>query len=119
MVNIEGFCGEAAGILQLIGWILTIFKIAIPILVIAFGIFDFGKAVTAADDKEIKKSVKSLMWRAIAGVVIFFIPTIVMWIFRAVSSYKTMEDSVSFKNCETCVLRPWACDTSTVEREAD
>ena len=116
MVNIEGFCGEAAGILQLIGWTLTIFKIAIPILVIALGIFDFGKAVTAAKDDEIKKSVKSLMWRAISGVVIFFIPTIVMWIFRSISTYRSMEQSVSFDNCEACVLRPWDCDTSAVER---
>ena len=119
MVDVSTFCSEAAGILQLIGWVLTIFKIAIPILVIAFGIFDFGKAVTAAKDDEIKKSVKSLLWRAIAGVIIFFIPTIVMWIFRAVSSFRSMENSMNFKNCEACVLSPWNCDTSAVERASD
>ena len=118
MVDVSSFCAEAAGILQLVGWILTIFKIAIPVLVIVYGIFDFGKAVTAAKDEEIKKAVKSLMWRAIAGVIIFFVPTIVMWVFRAVSTYRSMENSVNFKNCETCVLRPWDCDTSTVERNS-
>ena len=116
MVDISTFCNEAAGILQLVGWILTIFKIAIPILVIFFGIFDFGKAVTAAKDDEIKKSVKSLMWRAISGVVIFFIPTIVMWVFRAVSTYRNMENSMNFKNCEVCVLKPWDCNTAAAER---
>ncbi len=112
MIDISSFCVEASGILQLIGWILTIFKIAIPLLVIIYGIFDFGKAVTAGKDEEIKKSVKSLMWRAISGVVIFFVPTIVMWVFRAVSVYNEVEQGTndSFKYCETCVLSPWKCN---------
>lgn len=111
-INVEGFCSEAAGILQIFGWVLTIFKIAIPLLVIIYGIFDFGKAVTAGKDEEIKKSVKSLMWRAIAGIVIFFVPTIVMWIFGAISEYNKVASGTrdNFKYCETCVLRPWECN---------
>ena len=56
-IDVSNFCSEASGILQLVGWILTVFKIAIPLLIIVYGIFDFGKAVTAAKDDEIKKSV--------------------------------------------------------------
>ena len=110
-IDVSNFCSEASGILQLVGWILTVFKIAIPLLIIAYGIFDFGKAVTAAKDDEIKKSVKSLMWRAIAGIVIFFIPSIVMFIFGAVSNYSSerngLEESMDFNVCEACILRPW------------
>ncbi len=112
MVDITNFCYGAAGILQLIGWVLTIFKIAIPLLIIIYGVLDFGKTVTAAKDDEIKKSVKSLMWRAVAGIAIFFIPTFVMWLFRAVGSYKNMESGVNFRNFEDFLLRPFRCYTS-------
>ena len=112
-MNMSGFCSNAAGILQSVGWVLTVFKIAIPLLVIAYGIFDFGKAVTAAKDDEIKKSVKSLMMRAIAGVIIFFIPTLIMWLFGAINAYNdaTSGAAKDFKLCRTCVLTPWNCSS--------
>lgn len=115
-INMSNFCHNISGLLQIVGWVLTIFKIAIPLLIIAFGIFDFGKAVTAAKDDEIKKSVKSLMWRAIAGIAIFFIPSIVMFIFRAVNNYSDLEKEINdFSVCEDCILAPWkdSCSEST------
>ena len=113
-VDISGFCSEAAEILEFVGWVLFIFKIAIPLLIIAFGIFDFGKAVTAGKDDEIKKSVKTLMYRAIAGIVIFFVPTIVLWLFGAVSKYRNLmaEEDIGYSVCEDCILRPWKCQTN-------
>ncbi len=110
-MDMSNFCSEASGILQVVGWVLTIFKIAIPLLIIAFGIFDFGKAVTAAKDDEIKKSAKSLMWRAIAGIIIFFIPSIILWVFGAISEYSSARDdsNINFNTCKNCVLTPWNC----------
>jgi amino acid transporter len=109
-MDVSGVCSGAAGLLQFVGYILTIFKIAIPLIIIALGIFDFGKAVTAAKDDEIKKSVKSLIMRAIAGVVIFFIPSIVMMIFDAVNNYSELTENNDFNVCEACVLKPWTND---------
>lgn len=106
-INIGEFCTEAAGILQFVGYALTIIKIAIPLIIIAYGILDFGKAVTASKDDEIKTSAKRLLWRAIAGVVIFFIPSIVLWLFGTISQYTTGKDG--FGNCETCILNPKSC----------
>lgn len=110
LFSMEEFCSETATIMQFIGYIITIIKIAIPILIIAFGILDLGKAVVSSDDSQIKKSAKSLMWRAIAGVFIFFIPSIVLWLFGAIDQYKDNNDQ--FSNCTTCLLKPNECHPS-------
>lgn len=109
MVDVSGFCNEAKDILQFVGWILTFFKVAIPVIIIALGMFDFGKAVVASKDDEIKKQTTRLLYRAIAGIVIFFIPTLIMWIFNAVGSYSTEKEQAEFGVCQTCVLEPWNC----------
>ncbi len=107
--GIESFCTSAKDILSFAGWILTIFKIAIPLLIIAYGMLDFGKAVVASKDDEIKKSAKSLGMRAIAGVIIFFIPSIVLWLFSTISDYSSAEEAGNFDVCRNCLLSPWKC----------
>lgn len=95
---------------QVIGWVLWIFKIIIPILIIVFGMLDLGKAVVASKDDEIKKAMKSLAMRAIAGVVIFFIPSLVGLIFSMVSSWQSdTELQAQYKNCKTCITSPSSC----------
>ena len=81
-MNVTGFCDQASDVLGFIGWILTVFKIAIPLLIIGYGMFDLGKAVVGSKDDDIKVASKRLMYRAIAGVLIFFVPTVVMWLYR-------------------------------------
>jgi len=109
--SINAFCEETSDILQFIGYIVTIIKIAIPLLIIILGIIDFGKAVVAAKDDKMKDSAKSLGRRLIAGVVIFFIPSIVLWLFGQVAGYKDTKDGEKdgFKICEDCILTPWDC----------
>lgn len=80
-------CTTLAPVWQIIGWVLWVFKIVIPIVIIIFGVIDLGKAVVASKDDEIKKSVKSLVMRAVAGIVIFFIPTLVGAIFSLVGEF--------------------------------
>ncbi len=108
--NITDFCNEMQDILQIIGWILLIFKIAIPILIIALGMFDFGKAVVAEKEDEVKKQAKRLIFRIIAGIVIFLIPNIVLFIFRMIGQYNedrgTDGDNQGFSICENCILHP-------------
>ena len=103
--NVEEFCTQLKSVVQIVGYILLVFKIAIPLLIIALGIFDFGKAVIAEKEDEIKKQTKRLIYRVIAGIVIFFIPHLVLWIFGAfVDDYSS--EAESFKTCENCFLYP-------------
>lgn len=107
-MDLSTVCTEMKDVIQIIGYILLVFKIAIPLLIIGLGVFDFGKAVVADKDDEIKKQTKRLLYRVIAGIVIFLIPTIILWIFRLfVREYE--EQAEDFKVCETCFLNPNNC----------
>ena len=110
----SSLCTEAKDVLAFAGWILTFFKIAIPLLIIGLGMFDFGKAVVSSKDDEIKKSAKTLMYRAIAGVIIFFVPTLVLWLFSTVRGFNSAENNVEdFNICRDCILTPWDCPKNT------
>ena len=53
------------------------------------------------------------MYRAIAGVVIFFVPTLVLWLFGTVRGFSSAQDKVDFETCEKCILTPWDCPKNT------
>lgn len=108
--DVAEFCTKASEILQFAGWVLTFFKVAIPLVIIALGMFDFGKAVVASKDDEIKAQTKRLIYRAIAGVVIFFIPSMVLWLFSVVGDYGKADEEAGFSVCRQCVLTPWGSD---------
>lgn len=105
-VDITQFCSKMKEILQLVGYVITIFKVAIPLIIVAMGMFDFGKAVVAEKEDEIKKQTKRLLMRVVAGIVIFFIPTIVLFIFEQIGGYSTEKEQASFQVCENCLLHP-------------
>jgi len=103
-------CSDLWQIWQIIGWVLWVFKIVIPILIILFGMIDLGKAVVASKDDEIKKAIKSLAMRAVAGIVIFFIPTLVSTIFKLVDGFQEIKGE--YDVCASCVSHPGDCGTS-------
>lgn len=100
------FCTETANLWQIVGWVLLVFKIIIPILLIVFGMLDLGKAVVASKDDEIKKAGKSLGFRAASAIVIFLIPTIIGFIMGFVSDFKSSGAKTDFDICQKCIVRP-------------
>jgi len=111
IADATNFCGESANIWQFIGWILFVFKIAIPILLIVLGMIDLGKAVVGSKEDEIKKSTTSLVKRAVAGVIIFFIPTIISVIFGLV------DNNENWLVCRSCVSNPGGNECSNAQDE--
>ena len=109
MASQPGICSDLTEIWQVVGWVLWVFKIVIPIIIIIFGIIDLGKAVVASKDDEIKKSIKSLVMRAVAGVVIFFIPTLIGVIFGIVDDFADPEVQGEYDICATCISDPANC----------
>lgn len=87
-------------IVNLLHTIITGIKIVVPILLIIWGMFDLGKAVIAQKEDEIKKGQQTFMKRAIAAVIVFFIPTIVDLIVQLVGS----NDESSIKSCIEAIL---------------
>ena len=106
LIMAPSICSDLAPVWQIIGWVLWVFKIVIPIVIIVFGMIDLGKAVVASKDDEIKKSVKSLVMRAIAGIIIFFIPTLVGAIFGLVGQFRSEEYEAEYNICKECITHP-------------
>lgn len=107
---ILGFCADSAKIWNLLGYVVTIIKIVIPVILIVLGMVDLGKAVVASDDKAISKSVNQLLHRFIAAIVVFFIPTIVSAIFNALAVMSDSEKA-DYNVCVQCITGG-GCDTS-------
>lgn len=100
-------CTRLKSPLMFIGHMVVIFKIVIPILLIIFGAIDFFRSVTSGKEDELKKSAKSFAFRAIAAVIIFFLPTIVSFIFSFIDSWAGIEGD--FNACQKCVFRVGEC----------
>lgn len=61
--------------------VVNVIKIAIPIMLIVFGLIDLGKATIAQKDDEIKKAQTTFVKRIIAAVLVFFVVAIVQLVF--------------------------------------
>ena len=73
-------CSDLWEIWQIIGWVLWIFKIVIPIIIILFGMIDLGKAVMGSKEDEIKKAQSTFIKRLMAAALVFFVITIVQFL---------------------------------------
>lgn len=103
------YCTGLRSTFVFIGHLIRLAKILIPIIVIIFGMLDFFKAVTGAKDDEIKKSAKSLLFRALAGVCIFFLPAVIDFIFGLVDGWSNSEYESGYQDCFKCVWDVGSC----------
>jgi len=61
-------------------------KIVVPLLVIGLSTFDFIKAITGKDDKDMKKAFHKLLKRLALAVVFFFLPTLLNFLLDLVGT---------------------------------
>lgn len=80
--------------------IVNILKIAIPIMVIIFGLIDLGKAVMAQKEDDIKKNQGLLIKRVIVAVFVFFVVAIVQFVVGIVGG----SDSDNITSCINCFI---------------
>lgn len=99
-----GFCANTANIWQLVGIGFLIFRIVIPIILIILGAKDLGQAVISNDEKEVSKSAKKFGMRVVAAVAVFFIPTLVGYVFTLIGEFSDAKDD--YKICSTCITKP-------------
>ena len=98
----QTFCETTAPLWGLLGIAITAIKVVIPIILIVMGMLDMGKAVTSGKDDEVKKQLKVFLFRAIAAILVFFVPTIVGMIMQAVNSATKSDatkDTCGYKDC--------------------
>ena len=98
----------------MVSTIVLIIKIAVPILLIIFGMLDLGKAVVASKEDEIKKGQQMFIKRAIAAVIVFFVIQIVQLLIRFVSG-----NDNSVAQCFNCFIHgessSTACESTSAE----
>ena len=88
-------CGYLdADLVTFIHNIIVVIKIAVPIILVIFGMLDLAKGVVAGKEDEIKKGQQVFIKRLIAAALVFFVITIVQLVMGLISS----EDN-SFWNC--------------------
>lgn len=94
-------CGDQGigPILEFVGVFVTILKWAIPAALIIFGTIDLGKAVIAQEEKKIKEAYGTLVKRAVAALIVFFLPGIVVFLVNQFSTTGTQVGG----NATTCV----------------
>lgn len=93
--------------LKYVGWILTAAKVIIPILIIIFGAIDFFKVMISNKSDEIPKAIQALVFRVIAGVVIFFIPAMIHFLFALIDDWNDYQSNYS--ECTKCLYDPKSC----------
>ncbi len=99
---------------ELIGYINTgmnIIRIGVPILLIVLIIYDLATAVFAGDEKKVSNARSKIIKRIIIAVAIFFVPTIINFIFgTVVSGFSDYQND--YEICLNCLTDPNSCDTS-------
>lgn len=93
----------------LVSTAVLIIKIAVPILLIFFGMLDLGKAVVASKEDEIKKGQQMFVKRVISAVIVFFVIQIVQIIVNFVSK----DNSVS--RCFNCFVNGQINSTGCID----
>ena len=78
--------------------IIVVIKIAVPILLVIFGMLDLGKAVIAQKEDEIKKGQQMFIKRAISAAIIFFVISVV----QLLVSFVAGDEGIM--NCASCFI---------------
>lgn len=102
------FCDDKAvlKIFRMAGTVFAIIKILVPVLLIIMATIEVGKATLSGDEKDIKKAGTASAKKAIAAVIIFFLPIIIEVVLNLIPSYKANEyydsDDTSGSNFSKC-----------------
>lgn len=80
--------------------IVDLLKIGVPVLLIIFGMLDFGKAVMAQKEDEIKKNQTLFVKRLLSAALVFFVFIIVELLFNIVAK----DEDSGIWNCVNCFI---------------
>ncbi len=77
---------QLEGVIAIAGFVLKVIQYAAPIILIIWGSIDLIRAITAGKEEEIKKKQGILIKRAIAAVILFFVPLLVSTLLGLIGS---------------------------------
>lgn len=105
-------CQDFAKTIRIGGYLILLVKVLLPLIIIVKSSLNLISVVTNGQPEELKKKSNQMVTSLIAGIIIFFVPTIVYTIFGFVSKYNDgiTEDS---KICVACVFEPFSTECNT------
>lgn len=114
LINVSKNCGVAdfskdynvMNTVRFAGYIIFFLEIAIPLIIIIVGTVDLGKAVISGDDKAVKDASTSIIKRIVAGIIIFFIPTVISLTTSAITSFTPVKSK--YERLNSCLYHPFS-----------
>ena len=91
--------------------VILVIQIAVPIILVIFGMIDLMKAVIAGKEDEIKKNQMVFVKRLIAAAIVFFVFVIVKMLISFVA-----DDSKNLINCANCFINGTGSGSSCTTR---
>ena len=89
-------------LVQIVALVVTLLKIAIPIILVIFGMIDLAKAVMSNDEKEMKGAQTKLIKRVIYAIAVFLVFSIVQLLVGVLGESTTGDSNVS--GCLNCFI---------------
>ena len=89
---------------NLVATIIRLIKIAVPVLLIIFGMIDFAKSVVAKNEDDVKKFRKQFISRVVSAIIVFVIVFVVQFAVNLISSVEdtTNEDGQTISDIWSC-----------------
>ena len=103
-INYDNICAND-GIrksLKIIGYLVMVAKWIVPFIIIVLGMTDYFKATVSNDENALSKATVALIKRIIAGIVVFFIPTIIL----AGLNLLHLTTNIENDSCIRCIFDP-------------
>lgn len=98
-------CQDAAKVIRMVGYLILAIKILIPMIIIVKSSMNLLSTVTKGSQDQLKKDMQKLGISLVAGIAIFFVPTILDAVFNLVNGYGDNKSS-DFEICEECIFHP-------------
>ena len=86
---------------ETVSTIITVIKVAVPVLLVIFGMLDLFKGITAGKEDEIKKGQQLFIKRLISGALVFFVFLIVQLL---VSFAAGSKENQTIMDCADCFI---------------
>lgn len=90
---------------KIMGIIIVIVKILVPIILMFSAIARLTKVVISGKDDDMKKSISGIIKSAIAGIIIFLLPSALNYVFTELVDF----DDSSYTACSTCLFDTSNC----------
>ncbi len=104
MIIEVGLCQNTVKFWQIMGIIITIAKIIVPLVIIISGIIPVYNILLNGNPEEAKKGIKALIKKMIAGVLIFYIPSLINTTIKIFVNNNLVSKDTAI--CSSCLNSP-------------